>query len=312
MEWISEKSQRLDAEVKRGAKLSNRKARQAIRTGKIRLDGQRILDPAQRVRVGQRLSLNMAAPNPARTEPLGSKLIYRDDHLLVLDKPAGLLSAPIPNSEEPSALHAAARLCKGPRRPRVLHRLDKLTSGLLLFARSIPSTRALRRAFEAHEIERVYRCVTQGAPQAERGVISSMLLRDAGQGRRGSRRESFRCRAGEHPNPEAEPGRGKLAITRYRRCTQSSDQAALELRLSTGRTHQIRIHLAELGCPVLGERVYARPRFKLPRFALHAALLAFQHPCTGRQLRFESPWPEELSQFKIVPHSWYPEGSRRR
>ncbi|MBU0549851.1 RluA family pseudouridine synthase [Myxococcota bacterium] len=304
---------RLDGAVKALFDLSNQRARGFIRTGKIFVDEARVLDPAHLIAPGQVIRLEMSAPRPGTYTPLGLELIYRDDHLIVVNKPAGLLSAPVgghvalvSEPEEPSALLGAGRLCKGPRRPRVVHRLDKDTSGLLMFARTNQAARVLRRALDEHAVQRVYHCVVQGQPEQARGLISSMLIRDTGKGYRGSRKGSLRLRSFDAPDPGPMPGHGQLAITRYQRVAVEGDRAALEVRLSTGRTHQIRIHLSELGCPVVGDRVYgsAPSRFEGPRHALHAARLILSHPATGEQLILNAPWPEDLAGLSPLGKDW--------
>lgn len=298
---------RLDAEVKVGAELSNKKARECVRTGKISVKGRRVVDEAHHVMPGDQISLVWNAPDPARTEPMGVKLVYRDDHLIIIDKPAGLLSAPIPNSEERSALHAATTLCRrrGGQGPKVVHRLDKTTSGLLMFARGTEVARRLRAMFDAHELERTYRCVVRGIPERSGAMITSMMVKDTGSGRKGSRPNSLRTRRLDEQPPGPMPGPGKLAITRYRLAESDAqlNRAALEVRLSTGRTHQIRIHLSELGHPILGERVYGRVD-GAPRVALHSATLAFEHPFTRKALEFSSPWPADLAQVQPHPRGW--------
>lgn len=294
---------RLDRLVKQAFELSNKQARSAIHTGKVFVDEARITDIGHLVAAGATIRVDMAAPNPARTEPHGVQLVFRDEHLLVLSKPAGLLSAPVPDSEEPSALDAAQLLCKGPARPKVVHRLDRETSGLLAFARSVPAARALQAAIQDRSMHRTYACVLAGVPERPDGMITSMLVRDRGDGRRGSRAGSLRVRPINQPAPGPQPGSGRLAITRYRVITRRGDRVAAEVKLGTGRTHQIRIHLAEIGCPVLGERIYARDA-GAPRQALHALRLAFLHPITGEPLRFMSPWPSDLAGVEPLVPGW--------
>ncbi len=302
-EFTTEVGGRLDAAVKRGAELSNAKARQAVRTGKVRVAGERVIDPAFAVGAGAVITLDPAAPNPARTEPLGLRLVHRDDHLLIVSKPAGLLSSPLPDSDEPSALHGAYRLCRKGRRPKLVHRLDKQTSGLLAFARGVPAARALRAALDAHQVRRVYRCVVRGEPERPRGMISSMLVSDTGEGYRGSRTGTLRVRSIRAPDPGPMPGSGKLAITRYEVVASRDGRCAMEVRLATGRTHQIRIHLAELGCPVVGEYVYAQVD-GAPRQALHAAHLALNHPASGERMRFDCAWPADLANVTPIGKDW--------
>jgi 23S rRNA pseudouridine1911/1915/1917 synthase len=294
---------RLDALLKQASELSNSRSRNAVSTGKVFVNGERVLDPATYIAAGTPIELRPNAPDPARTEPEGLRLVFRDEHLLVVDKPAGLLSAPLPDSEEVSALHAAYKLARGGDRPRNVHRLDKETSGLLIFARTTEAARLLRQMLDAHEIRRIYRCVVQGVPKPPSGMISSMVLRDTGEGKRGSRPSTFKVRPLNMPDPGPAPGYGKLAITRYEMVAAQNDRAALEVWLSTGRTHQIRIHLAELGTPVLGERVYARVP-GAPRQALHAAKLIFNHPVTREVMTFQSPWPKDLASVTPLGPGW--------
>lgn len=296
-------AQRLDRAVKTAVGCSNSQARRAIRTGKVSVRGVRQLDPGHRVAVGDRIVLEMAAPNPARTEPFGLKLVYRDDWLIVVEKPAGLLSTPTGREESETALHGARILAGDGRSVKVVHRLDRETSGLLVFARGVPATRALRRAIDGGTMRRLYRCVVDGAPEQAEGLISSMMLRDTGEGYRGSRPGSFKVRPRTLPDPGPMPGRGKLAVTRYRMVARDDHRAGLEVKLSTGRTHQIRIHLAELGCPVSGERIYARSD-GAHRQALHAARLSLPHPDSGEILRFDSPWPADLADVGPLGPDW--------
>lgn len=301
--WTAERSERLDRAVKEATGSSNNQARRAIRTGKVRVGGRRELDPGAPVAPGVQIALDMAAPNPAKTEPFGLRLVFRDDWLIVVDKPAGLLSTPTGKGEDETAVHGARMLGGDGRAVKVVHRLDRETSGLLAFARGVPATRALRRAIEGRTMRRIYRCVVQGHPPQPEGLVSSMLVRDTGEGRRGSRPGSLKVRPRTLPDPGPMPGFGQHAVTRYRTVARSDDRAALEVKLSTGRTHQIRIHLAEIGCPVLGEAVYARTE-GAPRQALHAAYMSLPHPESGEILEFESPWPADLAGIGPLGPAW--------
>lgn len=294
---------RLDASLRAQSSLSHKATRKLISTGKVLVNGA----PQSRwefpVRPGDLISVDMLARNPKKDEAFGATVLFQDDAIAVLSKPAGLLSAPAPSSDEPSALVAVNRLCRGPRRPRVVHRLDKDTSGLLVFARTIPATRVLQDALQHHQVRRLYRCVVRGEVQGEGGYISSGLVRDAGRGRRGSYKGSRR----HHPlgpPPSTREVEGKWALTRYRVVARSPHATALEVELFTGRTHQIRIHLMELGHPILGEYVYAPCRTLAPRLALHAAALRFKHPFSGEELLFEAPWPADLRGLKPLPSRW--------
>ncbi len=171
---------------------------------------------------------------------------------------------------------------------RAVHRLDKDTSGLVVFARTSEAERELGRQFRAHSIERRYLAVVRGRPRP--GKIDTWLVRDRGDGRRGS---------------STQPGAGQRAITHVRIVETLGEFTLVECRLETGRTHQVRIHLGEAGTPICGERVYDRPlngrpfpdASYAPRLALHAARLEFDHPITGRRMVWTSPWPEDLAQL---------------
>lgn len=294
---------RLDVSLRAQTLLSHKATRKLISTGKVLVNGAVQLRWEYPVRAGDLVSVNMLAPNPKKGEAFGATILYQDDALAVLSKPAGLLSAPAPSSDEPSALVAASRLCRGPRRPRVVHRLDKDTSGLLIFARTVPATRVLQEALKQHQVRRLYRCVVQGEVRGAGGYISSGLVRDAGRGKRGSAKGSRRHHPLGVPPTEREV-EGKWALTRYQVIARSPHATALEVELFTGRTHQIRIHLSELGYPILGEHVYAPCHKLAPRLALHAAALRFTHPFSGEELIFEAPWPEDLKRLKPLPESW--------
>lgn len=308
--WQVAETGRLQALVREALGCAHSQARDAIRTGKILRGTHSLTDPGLVVRAGTTLQYVPNAMHPDRAQPMGVRLVYRDEDILVVDKPAGLLSVPLPRGKGPddekSALHAAQELCKGPRRPKAVHRLDKLTSGLLVFARSVQAARALRAAFDAQEVTRLYRCVVSGNPSLSKGTITSLLLDDRGDGRRGSKEGSF------HVQPAGTPythptGPGQFALTHYEVIAREGDYAAIQLRLETGRTHQIRIHMAELGCPVLGEAVYGGRQTldEAPRQALHAAVLALKHPVTGQMMRFESPWPLDLAPLRPKPSAWW-------
>jgi 23S rRNA pseudouridine1911/1915/1917 synthase len=171
---------------------------------------------------------------------------------------------------------------------RAVHRLDKDTSGLVVFARTVEAERHLGRQFRAHRIERVYRAVVRG--QAKDARIESWLVRDRGDSRRGS---------------SAKPGEGQRAVTSVHVVEKLGDYTLFECRLETGRTHQVRIHLGEAGTPLCGERIYDRPLHGKPlpdgsgmkRVALHAAVLGFEHPATGRRMRWTSKLPKDMADL---------------
>jgi 23S rRNA pseudouridine1911/1915/1917 synthase len=278
--------------------------RRHIEQGRVRLQGRRCDNAAQRVTRGQRLEVQTEGGK--QTEPLkgpaGVVIRYADEHVVVVEKPAGLTT--MRHAAEAAEFGARGRRYLPPtladvlpgmlagsrpgKRPpvRAVHRLDKETSGLVVFARTPAAERDLGRQFRAHTVERRYLAVVRG--QAHPGRIESYLVADRGDGRRGS---------------STEPGVGQHAVTHVRVVKELGDYSIVECRLETGRTHQVRIHLGEQGTPLCGERVYDRPLHGRPlpdgsgatRVALHAASLGFQHPTTGKKMNWESPLPKDLS-----------------
>jgi 23S rRNA pseudouridine1911/1915/1917 synthase len=234
-------------------------------------------------------------PNRPRPETAARriKVLYQDRQILIVDKPAGLLTQPTQEREPDTLLERAGRYLartRGVPRPYVgiVHRLDRDTSGVILLICSRQALRPFQALFRAHTIERSYLTVVEGELAPDRGTIDLPLVADRGDGRRGVARV---------------PGRGVPATTHYEVIERFGAAATLvACRLETGRTHQIRIHLAESGHPVVSDPVYrpsALPPFPLPfsRQALHAQALGFIHPFTGVGLRIEAPLPPELADW---------------
>ena len=314
---------RLDSSLRHLFKLSHKAARKLISTGKITVSGELSLKWETAVKLGEIILINTNAPNPSKREALGATLVYQDQALAVLSKSSGLLSAPGHDHDEDSALQAASRLCRGPRRPRVVHRLDKETSGLLMFARTVPSARRLQEMLRERSVKRIYHCIVRGVMQGKGAYISSQLVRDAGKGKRGSRPGSLKIRP-LHKSMPQEPiapvnetettrpqVRSQWSLTRYKVVEIYGAYTALEVEIFTGRTHQIRIHLSEIGHPIVGEWVYAPRQKREPRLALHAARLLLTHPFTNEKLCFESPWPQDLSQHKGLERFWQTKNTKK-
>jgi len=273
-------------------------------TGKVSLDGERALDPAVRVTAGQRVELRPNAPKP-HTVPAGFRIAFEDAHLVVIEKPSGITSVPYERKETGTALDLIrASWKRAGKRATVtplytVHRIDKDTSGLLAFAKTKLAERALHEVFQRHTAARAYLAVAEGDVTAAR--IESQIVPDRGDGIRGSTR---------HPNPD----QGQLAITYVeplrhyaRKSTGPAGRAGsivatlCRVRLETGRTHQIRIHLSERGHPLVGETVYIRDLLRdgrqplpAPRLMLHAALLGFPHPVTGAPINLQAQPPEDF------------------
>jgi 23S rRNA pseudouridine1911/1915/1917 synthase len=282
---------RLDKLVAQKFALSRRAAQEAIRNGRVELSGDRCDEPGREVPEDARVEYFPSRPKLRKVEGR-LKVLHEDRHLLIVDKPAGLLTLPTPDRERDTLLERATRYLaiRHGGRPYigVIHRLDKLTSGALAFARSPTALRAFQALFKAHDIERQYLAVVEGVPQRESGTIDLALVTDRGDLRRGVARE---------------PGEGRRAVTHYGVVERFGPVASLvACWLETGRTHQIRIHMAELGHPVVGDAVY-RPRSqprckaKFHRQALHALTLGFQHPLTGDEVRVEAPLPQDMAEL---------------
>jgi 23S rRNA pseudouridine1911/1915/1917 synthase len=289
-------------------RLSWSEARRLVHGHKVRLGGRRCLDPALRVKNGQRLEVLEPGRNPSALENVKSKagvhIRYADDQIVVVDKPAGLTTMRHP--EEAAAFGNRARrflpvtladmlpdlLAGGQpgRRPpvRPVHRLDRETSGLVVFARSAEAARHLGRQFRAHTIDRGYLALVRGKAKSRR--IESYLVRERGDGRRGS---------------STEAGVGQRAVTHVVVVEELGNFTLVECRLETGRTHQVRIHLGESGTPLCGERVYDRsPHGKplpdgsgFPRPALHAAQLGLEHPRSGKRMSWTAPLPKDMKDL---------------
>ena len=272
--------------------------------------GKVLRDPAQRVSPGQVVAVWLPAPEAAEPEAqsIALNIRFEDAHLIVIDKPVGMVVHPAPGNPKGTLVNALLAHCGpslagigGVRRPGIVHRLDKDTSGLLVAAKTEAAHRALAEDFAARRIERAYNAVVWGVPLPASGEIAGNI------GRSAINRKKMAVVA---------ESRGKPAVTRYRVERRFGSQwldaaALLECRLLTGRTHQIRVHLAHIGHSVIGDLVYgARPRGAIsrlgsvgaevaafPRQALHARLLGFIHPATGEGLRFESPLPADMARL---------------
>jgi 23S rRNA pseudouridine1911/1915/1917 synthase len=297
--------------LRRRLQLSWSQARRLIESRRVRLAGQVCADPARRVKVGQRLEVSSdagSARRPARTYKLTGPeptIHYVDEQVLVVDKPPGLTTMRHPEEAAEfgargkrylpptladllPALLARSRSKSGSGPILPVHRLDKETSGLIVFARTPQAARHLGKQFWAHTIDRCYLALVRGRAQSKR--IESYLTADRGDGRRGS---------------TSVVDQGKLAVTNVRALEELGAYTLVECRLETGRTHQIRIHLGEQGTPLCGDHVYDRPlhgspladESKAPRPMLHAARLGFAHPRTGQQLTWEAPLPGDMAQL---------------
>jgi 23S rRNA pseudouridine1911/1915/1917 synthase len=281
--------------------------RRLIETGRVQIGGELCRDPARRLTEADRIEVTQRPlPGPRRHNDV--VLRYLDEHVVVVEKPAGIATVRHPLERHWPRRRKALNLTledlatglisrreggkrRGPlARLRIVHRLDKETSGLVVFARTPPAERELGRQFRAHSVTRRYLAVVPGLLTSQ--TMATRLVRDRGDGRRGS---------------TTLPGVGKEAVTHVELIKRLPGYSLLSCRLKTGRTHQIRIHLAELGHPICGERVYNRGRdgvvrkdnSNAPRLALHAAELGFLHPISRRPLHWTMGLPTELQELLI-------------
>lgn len=257
-----------------------------VETGKVRVGDEVETDPGRRVRPGDRIAMAMNAPRP---RPRGeARVVFDDTQVVVIDKPAGVMSVPFERDDRGTAMDLVREAWRRQGRTVtplfVVHRLDKDTSGLLVFAKTKKAEVDLAQQFRRHDVGRLYVCVAHG--RVEEQTIETELVEDRGDGLRGS----------------SDRG-GKRAVTHVRPVRLLRDATLCEVRLETGKTHQIRIHLSERGHPLVGERVYIRDWVRdgrepiaSPRLLLHAAELGFVHPTTGQHLSWTSPLPPDFTE----------------
>jgi 23S rRNA pseudouridine1911/1915/1917 synthase len=264
---------------------SRQEAQRLLAAGAVTVDG---TARAQSYRVAAGEELEFEPPEHAETElqaeEVDLRIVWEDEHLLVVDKPAGIVVHPAPG-------HAGGTLVHGllehgaaggeAERPGIVHRLDRDTSGLLVVARSAEAHRRLQRLVRRRELERTYLALVRGRPRSWRGTIEAAIGRDRSDPTR---------RSLDTDTPRA-------AVTHFEVERVLGDHALLRVTLETGRTHQIRVHLAAIDLPVVGDRVYGLPAPGLRRQFLHAARLAFPHPFTGERVDVESSLPDDLADY---------------
>lgn len=273
--------------------LSRARIQALITGGRVSVDGA-TRKTAYKLRGGETVRVDIPLPEPEtlRPEPVALAIVHEDEHVLVVDKPAGVVVHP--GAGQPTGTLAAAVLAHapstagigGPRRPGIVHRLDKGTSGLLVIAKTPVAYEGLTRQLAARTVRRRYLAVVHGRMTRAAGLIDAPIGRDP----------RSRQRMAIQP-----AGRGKRAVTRYRVCERFADFTFVELRLETGRTHQIRVHLASLGHPVVGDDTYGRRHGRPPilpeGLALHAAELGFLHPMTQKRMEFTASLPPRIERL---------------
>lgn len=262
---------------------SGRTRKQMLAGGRVRVNGVVRRHPATALAVGDVVEVGTRRSSGAAL-PAGLTLVHEDGALLVVDKPAGLLTIATKRERRRTAyahLMAHLKSRRPPGRVLIVHRLDRLASGLLVFAASPAAKRALQAQFHAHGAERTYLAVVEGTPARDDGTIRSRLVDD----------EPGRVRE------TRDPARGRPAVTHWRVLKRGARHTMLEVRLETGRRNQIRVHLAGIGHPIAGDRVYGATTDPFGRLALHAHVLGFDHPDSGERMRFVSAAPAAFSRL---------------
>jgi len=262
-------------------------------------DGRPVGDPAFKVKAATVFALDIPQPAPAEAIPQAIDLVipYEDTHLIVVDKPAGMVVHPAAGNPDGTLVNALLHHCAGQlsgiggvARPGIVHRIDKDTSGLLVVAKTDQAHEGLARQFKDHSIARRYLAIVNGRPAPPAGTVDTWI------GRSDSDRKKMAVQR---------EGRGKHAVTHYRTLERLDRAALVECRLETGRTHQVRVHMAHLGHSLLGDPVYSRGgqhkallgELGFRRQALHAAYLGFVHPVTSDAVSFESPITDDMQQL---------------
>ena len=302
-----EAGQRLDKALATALPDISRARLQAlIGEGRVSRDGEATRSVSTKATAGV-YQVELPPPTPAEPEPqdIPLQVLFEDQHLIVIDKPAGMAAHPAPGSPDRTLVNALLHHCRGGlsgvggvARPGIVHRLDKDTSGVMVAAKSDAAHAGLAEQFARHDLERVYIALVRGAPHPARGRIETLIGRSPND-----RKKMAVLKSG-----------GRVAITDY--ATERSFgpaerplAARVACRLQTGRTHQIRVHLASRGAPCLGDPLYgsgppstavkaAISEAGLERQALHAAVLGFRHPITGEALRFETPLPADMARLE--------------
>jgi 23S rRNA pseudouridine1911/1915/1917 synthase len=284
---VEQPGQTIAAFIKARAGVAWSVAKRHVTSGKVFVDGERVTEIDHRLALGQAVELRMAAPRPRDPEREGV-LVYDDPHVVVIDKPEGVSSVPYEERESGTAMDLIRGAWRRMGKPatsvplHVVHRIDRATSGLLAFAKTKRAEIGLAAQLRAHTMERMYLCVAHGVVTPR--TIVSNLVPDRGDGLRGS---------------TTDPNRGKRAVTHVTVRQALRGATLCEVRLETGKTHQIRIHLAEAGHPLVGEPVYIRDYrgtpIHSPRLLLHAATLGFEHPITGERVSLSSVLPPDFT-----------------
>jgi 23S rRNA pseudouridine1911/1915/1917 synthase len=281
---LADGRERLDVLLSEACSLTRSRVGQLIREGFACVDGRAELKPGMKPKAGAALSLTPPPEKPAEAKPqdLPLHILYEDDYLAVVEKPCGMVVHPAAGNEDGTLVNALLHHLKnlsgigGVMRPGIVHRLDKGTSGLLLVAKRDDAHLELSRQLSQREMEKHYLAVVEGVMKEPQGVVDAPIARSKTDRKR-----------------MAIDREGRMAVTEWRVVEELKGASLLNVHLITGRTHQIRVHMAFLHHPVAGDPIYGHKNgLAAPRLMLHAFSLAFTHPNTGERMKFEAPLPE--------------------
>jgi 23S rRNA pseudouridine1911/1915/1917 synthase len=294
---IADGGQRLDKALADASGLSRERVKALLGEGRIMLSGKAALQASHKAAAGTRFRITVpqAVPAEAAAQDIPLAVVFEDDYLIVVDKPAGLVVHPAAGNLDGTLVNALLHHCRGQlsgiggvARPGIVHRIDKDTSGLLVVAKTDAAHEGLARQFADHSIVRAYHAVVAGRPVPPAGTVRGAIARSS------TNRKKMAL---------VEDGRGKHAVTHFKTLESLDSAALVECRLETGRTHQVRVHMSSIGHPLLGDPVYGRspPRLRpileklgFRRQALHARELGFIHPVVEESLHFVSAIPADL------------------
>jgi 23S rRNA pseudouridine1911/1915/1917 synthase len=297
---IAASGQRLDKALADASGLSRERVKSLLERGRVTIGGEQARSASMKAAEGTvwTIAVPEAVPAEAQPQDIPLDVVFEDSHLIVVDKPAGLVVHPAAGNLDGTLVNALLHHCQGQlsgiggvARPGIVHRIDKDTSGLLVVAKSDAAHEGLARQFADHSITRAYVAVTAGVPVPSAGTVRGNIARSS---------------ADRKKMALVEEGRGKHAVTHFKVLLPLTQAAAVECRLETGRTHQVRVHLASIGHALLGDPVYGRTPSRLRpllqelgfrRQALHAAELGFTHPVTGETVHFSSPIPQDMAEL---------------
>ncbi|TDW68949.1 ribosomal large subunit pseudouridine synthase D [Novosphingobium sp. PhB55] len=295
--FIGSAGGRLDKALAEASGLSRERVKALMCEGRITLSGKPVSQASLKVAGGTAFAIDVpeAAPAEAAAQDIPLNIVFEDEYLVIVDKPAGLVVHPAAGNLDGTLVNALLHHCRGQlsgiggvARPGIVHRIDKDTSGLLVVAKTDKAHEGLAAQFADHSIARAYRAVVSGRPIPIAGTVRGAIARSS---------------VNRKKMALVEDGRGKHAVTHYKTLETLKNASLVECRLETGRTHQVRVHMSSIGHSLLGDPVYGRTptairpilqRLGFVRQALHAAELGFVHPVTGERVHFISPLPDDM------------------